>query len=72
MDIALPIPRMTYKDAMERYGSDKPDTRFGMEIVDCSELVKDCGFGVFSGAVAAGGSVRAIVAKDGAKVLTRK
>lgn len=72
VDIALPIPRMTYKDAMERYGSDKPDTRFGMEIVDCSELVKDCGFGVFSGAVAAGGSVRAIVAKGGAKVLTRK
>ena len=72
VDISLPLPRMTYTDAMERYGSDKPDTRFAMEIVNCSELVKDCGFSVFSGAVANGGSVRAIVAKNAAKILTRK
>ncbi len=72
MDIPTPLPRLTYKDAMNRYGSDKPDTRFGMEIVDISDIVKDCGFGVFSSAIADGGSVRAIVAKDSANVLTRK
>ncbi len=57
-DISLPLPRLTYNDAMNRYGSDKPDTRFGMEICDVSDLVKNCGFGVFSGAVQSGGSVR--------------
>ncbi len=72
MDIPTPLPRLTYKDAMNRYGSDKPDTRFGMEIVDLSDVVKDCGFGVFSSAIADGGSVRAIVAKDSASILTRK
>ena len=72
MDITLPIKRLTYKEAMERYGSDKPDTRFDMEIQDISDLVKDCGFGVFTSAIEAGGSVRAIVAKNGAKTLTRK
>ena len=72
VEIPLPLPRMTYREAMERYGSDKPDTRFGMEICDLSDLVKDSGFGVFSSAVAAGGSVRAIVAKDAAGILTRK
>ena len=72
MDVSLPIKRLTYKEAMERYGSDKPDTRFGMEIQDISELVKNCGFGVFTSAIEAGGSVRAIVAKNSAKVLTRK
>lgn len=72
MEISLPIPRLTYREAMERYGSDKPDTRFGMEIQNISELVKDSGFSVFSSAVAAGGSVRAIVAKDAASILTRK
>ncbi len=72
VDIPTPLPRLTYKDAMERYGSDKPDTRFGMEICDVSELVKDCGFGVFASAIENGGSVRAIVAKDAAKTLTRK
>lgn len=72
VDIKRPIPRLTYKDAMERYGSDKPDTRFGMKICDISDLVKDSGFSVFSGAVKAGGSVRAIVAKNAADVLTRK
>ena len=72
VDIQLPLPRLTFKDAMERYGSDKPDTRFGFEIVDLTDIVKDCGFGVFSGAIADGGSVRAINVKDGASKLTRK
>lgn len=71
-DIPTPLPRLTYTEAMERYGSDKPDTRFGMEIRDISDLVKSCGFGVFTSAIEAGGSVRAIVAKNGASVLTRK
>jgi len=57
---------------MDRYGSDKPDTRFGMEIQNISDLVKGCGFSVFSGAVQNGGSVRAIVAKNAAGTLTRK
>ena len=72
IDIPTPLPRLTYKEAMERYGSDKPDTRFGMEITDISDLVKDCGFGVFTGAIESGGSVRAIIAKNAAPVLTRK
>ncbi len=72
IDIPTPLPRLTYTEAMERYGSDKPDTRFGMEIRDISDLVKSCGFGVFTSAIEAGGSVRAIVAKNGASVLTRK
>ena len=72
VDIQLPLPRLTFREAMERYGSDKPDTRFGMEIQNFSDLVKDSGFSVFSGAAANGGSVRAIVAKDAAAKLTRK
>ena len=72
VDITTPLPRLTYKDAMERYGSDKPDTRFGMEITDISDIVKDSDFSVFSGAIADGGSVRGIVAKNGATTLTRK
>ncbi len=72
VDIQLPLPRLTFKEAMERYGSDKPDTRFGMEIQNISDLVANSGFSVFSGAVANGGSVRAIVAKDAATKLTRK
>ena len=72
MDIPLPLPRMSYKEAMERYGSDKPDTRFEMEISDLSDLVKDCGFGVFTSAIENGGSVRAICAKNAAETLTRK
>ena len=72
VDIPLPLPRLTFKEAMERYGSDKPDTRFGMEITDISDLVKNSGFSVFSGAVENGGSVRAIVAKGAASKLTRK
>lgn len=72
VEIPLPLPRLTYQEAMERYGSDKPDTRYDMEIQDLSDLVKDCGFGVFAGAVAGGGSVRAITAKNAVSVLTRK
>ncbi len=72
VDIQLPLPRLTYKEAMERYGSDKPDTRFGMEIYDLSDTVKGCGFGVFTGALEAGGSVRGITAKGAVSTLTRK
>jgi len=72
IDLPLPLPRLTYKDAMERYGSDKPDTRYGMEIFDLSDVVKDCGFGVFTGAISGGGSVRAIKAENAVSVLTRK
>ncbi|MBR1866878.1 MAG: aspartate--tRNA ligase [Lachnospiraceae bacterium] len=60
VEVPLPIQRMTWHEAMERFGSDKPDLRFGMELKNVSKLVKDCGFGVFSGAIAQGGSVRAI------------
>ena len=63
VDIALPIQRMTWQEAMDRFGSDKPDLRFGMELKDVSEIVKDCGFGVFTGALENGGSVRGINAK---------
>jgi len=63
VEIKLPLPRMTYKEAMERYGSDKPDTRFGMELVNISDLVADSEFKVFAGAVKNGGSVRGINAK---------
>lgn len=72
VDISMPLPRLKYKDALERYGSDKPDTRFGMEIVNISDIVKDCGFSVFTSAIEAGGSVRAITAKNAAAALTRK
>lgn len=72
VEIPTPLPRLTYTDAMNRFGSDKPDTRFGMEIVDISEIVKNCGFGVFTSAIEAGGSVRAITAKNAAGTLTRK
>lgn len=72
VDIALPLKRMTYKDAMERYGSDKPDTRFGMEIQNITDCVENSEFVVFKSAIANGGSVRAIVVKDGAAKLTRK
>ena len=72
MDIPTPLPRMTYKEAMERYGSDKPDTRFGMELQNISDLVSDLDFVVFRSAIEAGGSVRAIVAKQAAKTMTRK
>ena len=60
VDVQIPLPRMTWQDAMDRYGSDKPDTRFGMELHDVSDVVKNCGFGVFTGALENGGSVRGI------------
>ena len=63
VDVQLPIQRMTWQEAMDRFGSDKPDTRFGMELVDVSETVAGCGFGVFTGALENGGSVRGINAK---------
>lgn len=63
IDLPEKIRRMTYKEAMERFGSDKPDTRFGLELIDVSDLVKGCGFQVFSGAIERGGSVRMINAK---------
>lgn len=72
IDIKLPLRRLTYKEAMEKYGSDKPDLRFGMEIFDLSDIVKDCGFSVFSSAVAGGGSVRGITAKNAVGTFTRK
>lgn len=63
VEVSLPIQRMTWQDAMDRYGSDKPDTRFGMELQNVSEVVAGCGFGVFTGALENGGSVRGINAK---------
>ena len=72
LEVPLPIPRMTWKDAMNRFGSDKPDTRFGMELQDVSEVVADCGFGVFTSALANGGSVRGINAKGQAEMPRKK
>ncbi|MBQ6600925.1 MAG: aspartate--tRNA ligase, partial [Clostridia bacterium] len=72
VDVATPFPRLTYKEAMERYGSDKPDTRYAMEITDIGEEVKGCGFGVFTGALENGGKVAAITAKKAFSILTRK
>ena len=72
LDVTLPIPRMTWQEAMDRYGSDKPDTRFGMELVNVSEVVKDCEFGVFTGALSAGGSVRGINVKGQAGMPRKK
>ena len=63
IDVKLPIERITWQEAMDRFGSDKPDMRFGMELHDVSEIVKDCGFSVFTGALEAGGSVRGINAE---------
>lgn len=60
IELNLPFPRLTYADAMDRYGSDKPDTRFGLELVDVSDLMKDSGFKVFSGAIASGGVVKVL------------
>lgn len=71
-DIPVPLPRMKYTEALERFGSDKPDTRFGMEITDLTDVVKDCGFGVFTSAIANGGTVRCITAKNDASTFTRK
>ncbi len=72
VEIETPLPRLKFADAMERYGSDKPDTRFGMELFDLTDVVKDCGFSVFESTVAEGGTVRGMTAKDAVKTLTRK
>ena len=73
VDIQLPIQRMTYKEAMDRYGSDKPDTRFGLEFVNISDIVKECGFGVFANAASdEKGSVRGINVKGGAEAFSKK
>ena len=72
VDITTPLPRLTFAEAMDRYGSDKPDTRFGMELYDLSETVKNSGFGVFDGALAAGGTVRGFTAKNAVTALSRK
>ncbi|NLN41809.1 MAG: aspartate--tRNA ligase [Clostridiales bacterium] len=72
VDIPIPFKRMTYKEAMERYGSDKPDTRFGLELVDVSSFVANSEFKVFSGAVKKGGSVRAINAKGAGAKFSRR
>ncbi|MBR4450295.1 MAG: aspartate--tRNA ligase [Clostridia bacterium] len=72
VDIQLPLPRLTYKETMERYGSDKPDTRYGLEITDITDAVRSSEFVVFSGAIQGGGSVRCINAKGAYSVLTRK
>ncbi len=71
-EVQLPIKRMTWQEAMDRFGSDKPDTRFGMELVDVSEVVAGCGFGVFTGALENGGSVRGINVKGQAEMPRKK
>lgn len=72
VELTLPLPRIKFNDAMEQYGSDKPDIRFDMKLIDLSDTVKDCGFSVFADTVKNGGTVRAICAKGGAAVYTRK
>ena len=72
LEIPLPIRRMTWNEAMNRFGSDNPDTRFGMELVDVSKTVAGCGFGVFTGALEAGGSVRGINVKGQAEMPRKK
>ena len=70
IDLPRPFPRLTYAEAMERYGSDKPDTRFGLELVNVSDLVKDSGFKVFSGAVASGGTVKVLPIPGGNEAIS--
>ncbi|MGJ7920595.1 aspartate--tRNA ligase [Neobacillus sp. LXY-4] len=72
IEIQLPLPRMSYDEAMSRFGSDKPDTRFGLELTDLSEILKDSGFKVFSGPIASGGQVKALNVKGGADRYSRK
>lgn len=72
LDVQIPFPQMTYQEAMDRYGSDKPDTRFEMELIDLSEIVKGASFKVFAGAVSSGGQVKAINVKNGAGKYSRK
>lgn len=71
IQLSIPFPRMTYSTAMEEYGSDKPDLRFGMKLVDVSEIVKDCDFNVFAGAVKNGGTVK-VVCVSGGSIISRK
>ncbi len=72
VDLKLPLPRMPWREAMDRFGSDKPDTRFGMELKDVSQTVAGCGFGVFTGALEQGGSVRGINVKGQGKMPRKK
>ncbi|MEE1014016.1 MAG: aspartate--tRNA ligase [Clostridia bacterium] len=72
IEVQTPFLRLPYSEAMDRFGSDKPDTRFGMEFIDISDTVKNCGFQVFSGAIQQGGSVRCIVAEGLGEKMTRK
>ena len=72
VDVTLPLPRMPWQEAMDRFGSDKPDTRFGMELCDVSKVVEGCGFSVFTGALENGGSVRGINAKEQAGMPRKK
>lgn len=72
ISLSLPIPRLTWQEAMDRFGSDKPDTRFGMELKDVSEVVKNCGFSVFTSVIAAGGSVRGINASGQGQMPRKK
>ena len=72
LEVSLPIPRITWQDAMDRYGSDKPDTRFGMELTNVTDVVKGCGFSVFASAIENGGSVRGINAKGQAEMPRKK
>lgn len=72
LEVSLPLPRMPWHEAMDRFGSDKPDTRFGMELVDVSDTVRGCGFGVFAQALEAGGSVRGINVKGQANMPRKK
>ncbi|MDR2526153.1 MAG: aspartate--tRNA ligase [Oscillospiraceae bacterium] len=72
LSVQFPLPRLPYREALTRYGSDKPDTRYGMELFDAGELLQSCGFAVFEGALAAGGAVRGVTAKAAHDALTRK
>ncbi|MBE6032492.1 MAG: aspartate--tRNA ligase [Clostridiales bacterium] len=72
VEIQLPLPRLTYDEAMDRFGSDKPDTRFGFELKKLNDTVKDCGFVVFTGALEAGGDVRGIKIDGGSEKFSRK
>ncbi len=72
IDVQLPLPRITWQEAMDRFGSDKPDTRFGLEFVNITDIADGCGFGAFADAVAAGGSVRCINVEGGVDKFTRK
>ena len=72
VEVPLPLKRMTWQEAMDRFGSDKPDVRFGMELIDVSEVVAGCGFGVFTGALENGGSVRGINVKGQAAMSRKK